>query len=118
MRARLADDVVAEAGAAAAVGDEQAAQHADGRRLAAAVGAEKPADLALRDLEVEPVDHAPRAEALAQPVDVDDELCHRPIRAVLLACAVCTRPLFGRTAIGWPGLIRTACSTEGRASTM
>ena len=114
----VADDVVAEAGAAAAVGHQQAAQHADGRRLAAAVGAEKAADLALRDLEIEPVDHAPRAEALAQPVDVDDEPGHRPIRAVLLACAVCTGPPFGCTPIGWPGLIRAACSKEGRASTM
>ena len=78
----------------------------------------KPQIWPCRDLEVEPVDHAPRAEALAQPVDVDDELGHRPTRAVLLACAVCTRPPFGRTAIGWPGLIRAACVAEGRASTM
>ena len=69
-------------------GVEQAAQHADRRRLAAAVGAEKAADLARRDLEVEAVDHVPRAEALAQLVDVDDEVGHRPTRAVLLACAV------------------------------
>ena len=36
---RLANDVVADALSGAGVGDEQPAQHADGRRLAAAVGA-------------------------------------------------------------------------------
>ena len=50
-RPRLLDDVVAEAGAAARVGREQAAQHADGRGLAAAVGAEEAADLAALDLD-------------------------------------------------------------------
>ena len=56
-RPRLVDDVVAEAGAAAAVGRQQAAQHADGRGLAAAVGAEEAADLAALDLDAEVVDH-------------------------------------------------------------
>ena len=50
-RPRLLDDVVAEAGAAAPVGRQQAAQHADGRGLAAAVGAEEAADLAALDLD-------------------------------------------------------------------
>ncbi len=63
---RLGDDVVAEALARAAVGLEEAAEHADGRRLAAAVGPEKAADLALGDLQVQALDHLEVAEALAQ----------------------------------------------------
>ena len=43
-RRGVAPDVVAEAGAAAGVGREQAAHHADRRRLAAAVGAEEAED--------------------------------------------------------------------------
>ncbi len=62
---RLVDDVVAEALARAAVRLEQAAQHADRRRLAAAVRAEKAADLAFGDLQVEALDHLEVAETLA-----------------------------------------------------
>jgi hypothetical protein len=43
---RFADDVASKAAAAPAIGDEKAAQHTDGGGLAAAVGAEKTADLA------------------------------------------------------------------------
>ncbi len=46
----LADDVIAEARAASLVGTEQAAQHADEGRLAAAVWAEKAANFACRGL--------------------------------------------------------------------
>ena len=53
---RLADDVVAEALTRARVRLEQAAEHADRRRLAAAVRAEKPADLALGDLQAQTFD--------------------------------------------------------------
>src|SRR5262249_43199348 len=42
---RLRADVIAQAGAAALIGCEQPAQHADGRRLARPVGAEKAVDL-------------------------------------------------------------------------
>src|ERR1700731_2488147 len=42
----FADDVASEASAAPAIGDEKAAKHADGGSFAAAVGAEKAADLA------------------------------------------------------------------------
>src|SRR5262249_51483710 len=113
---RLLDDVEAEAGAAAGIGDEQAAQHPDGRGLAAAIGAEKSADLSGRDLEVEPVDHGGGAEAFAQRMDVDDEVRHRAA-CILCACAASTVAA-GRTATGWPGLIITACSGGGRASIM
>jgi hypothetical protein len=112
---RLPDDVEAETGASAGVGDEQAAQHAYGRGLAAAVGAEKPADLAGRDLQVKPVDHASGAEALAQLMDIDDEVRHR---TACCACASRTVVRTGRTAMGWPGLIVAACSGDGRASAM
>ena len=101
---RLADDVVAEAGPRAAVGREQAAQHADGRRLAAAVGAEKAADLAARDLQAQALDHLEVAEALAQIVHVDDEIVHGDAAAS------------GFTVTGWPGLSSVAWSGVGRAS--
>ena len=49
---RLLHDIEAQALARAAVGREQPAEHADRRRLAAAVGAEKAADLALGELQI------------------------------------------------------------------
>ena len=97
-RPRLPDDVVAETGAAAAVGRQQPAQHADGRGLAAAVGAEEAADLAALDLDGEVVDHGARAEALDQAAGIDDR-AHR-----------------GRTSTGWPGL--SVMPAAGQASTM
>ena len=57
---------MSEAGPAAAIGDEKPAQHPDGGGLAAAVGAEKAANLAPADLQGEPVDDLAGAEALAQ----------------------------------------------------
>src|SRR5690606_20090319 len=50
---RIAPDVEAEAGALALVGRQQSAQHADGRRLARSIGAEKAVDGAARYLDVE-----------------------------------------------------------------
>ena len=99
---RLADDVVAEALARAAVGLQKAAQHADGRRLAAAVGAEKAADLALGDLQAQALDHLEVAEALAQARDVDGVVAHGAVE--------------GFTVTGWPGLRSAACAGGGRAS--
>ena len=97
-RPRLLDDVVAEAAAAARIGREQAAQHADGRGLAAAVGAEEAADLAAIDLDRDMVDHGARPEALDQPLGVD----HRAHR--------------GCTSTGWPGW--SAIPSLGQASAM
>ena len=54
----------------AGVGRQQAAEHADGRGLAAAVGAEEAADRAARHLDVEIVDDGLVAEALGQALDV------------------------------------------------
>src|SRR5581483_3121476 len=71
--ARLAQDVEAEARAAARVGIQQSAEHADRRRLAAAVRSEKAADAAACHREIDAVDRADRAEALREPAHVDDE---------------------------------------------
>ena len=54
---RVAQQVHAETGAAAAIRAQQAAQHADRGGLAAAVAAEEAADLAFRHLQRQPVDH-------------------------------------------------------------
>ena len=70
---RVAEDVEAEAGAAAAIRRKQAAQHADRGRLAAAVGAEKAADLAASRPQRQALDDLARAVTLAQIVDVDHE---------------------------------------------
>ena len=69
---RLPDDVEPQAGTIAAVGDQEAAQHADGGGLAAAIGAEKAANLALGDLQAQPLDDFQGAKTLAQIMDVDD----------------------------------------------
>src|SRR6185503_2393290 len=60
-RLALAHQVVAQARTAAAVRREQAADHAQGRGLARAVGAEEAADAALLDAEAQMVDHGARA---------------------------------------------------------
>src|SRR6185369_3104649 len=56
---------------AAAVGSQQAADHAQRRGLARAVGPEEAADAALLDAEADMVDHGALAVALDQVVDVD-----------------------------------------------
>ncbi len=99
-------DVQAQAGAAAAVGRQQTAQHADGGGLAAAVGTEEAADLAGLDLQIQPFHHLARPEALAQIVDVDDQRGHRAAPAAI-----------GLTVTGSPGLSREAWSGRGLAST-
>ena len=94
---RISDDVQPEAGSAAAVRRQQTAEHADRRRLAAAIGAEKAADLACGHLQIEPMNHPTRAKTLLQIAYVDNEFGH------------CPPPLAtGRTSIGWPGLKRAA----------
>ncbi len=103
----FADDVMSKASAAPAIGDEKSAQHPDGGGFAAAVGAEKTADLAPAQLQGEPVDDFAGSEALPQVTDVDGEVRHG-------------EPPFatGRTATGWPGLSTGACCKGGRASTL
>src|SRR5207248_3720464 len=85
-RRRLADDIVPEALAASRVGLEQPAEHADRRRLAAAVRAEEAVDFAAAYLQRKIFHHMLLSEALVQPAHVDRELAH-----------------FSRTSIGWPG---------------
>ena len=96
-----------EAGAAAAVRPDQAAQHADRGRLAAAVGAEKAADLARRHRKRQAVDDLARAVTLVQIVNVDDQFGGHGAGGPT-----------GRTCTGWPGLSRPPAPGGGRASTM
>jgi hypothetical protein len=78
-RGCVAHDVEAEAGARAGIRLEQAAQHADGRGLATAVGAEESAYLALRDLQPQVFHDTPRTKALGKIVNVDDVIGHNAI---------------------------------------
>ena len=89
-----------QAGAAAAVRREQPTQHSDGGGLAAAVGAEKTADAARHDAQVDVVDHGAGAVALHQPPDVDGGRRH---------CK-------GSTSMGRPGR-NCVSGASGRAST-
>src|SRR6202035_1292395 len=70
----LAHDVVAQARAFAAVRGEQSAEHANRRRLAAAVGAEKAENLAAAHAERKVLDHVVLAEMLVDAVHVDDDV--------------------------------------------
>jgi hypothetical protein len=105
---RLLEDVVAQAGAAAAVGREQPAHHADRRGLAAAVGAEEAEDLAARDLHGEIAHHVLIAEVLVQAAHVDGVVAVAVVRAA-----------HGKvTSTGWPGRSLGPSAAAGRASTM
>jgi hypothetical protein len=97
-------DVVAEAGAAARIRGEQAAQHADRGGLAAAIGTQEAEDLARLHAQREIDDHVLVAEALVEPVYVDGR-CGR------VAHCRCTSS-------GWPGWSFTASSGVGCASIM
>ena len=74
---RLAAHVEAEHARPARGGGEQAAEHADGGGLARAVAAQQAEHLAFPHGEAEVVDGGEGAEALDQPVDLDD-VGHRP----------------------------------------
>ena len=91
---RLASGCRSRGRCPAAVGPEQPADHADRRRLAGAVRPEEADDLAFATLEVDVVDDRLVAEALGQPVHVDDRCA---------AAAFMTRPRsVGATSTGWP----------------
>ena len=94
--------VEAEGGAAAFVGREQPAQHADRGGLAAAVRPEKSDDPAARDGEVDVIDHGAPAVALGQAVDLD---CRGGVVH------------FNVTSTGCPGWSLGASAALGRAST-
>src|SRR5690606_37134280 len=96
----LGGDVVADDAAAAAGGVEQAAEHADGRELARAVGAKHAEDLPATHLEGDVADGAQVTEAAAEPLRVDDDLvfqgAHRAwpsssTKAGMPACRRCSR---------------------------
>ena len=70
-RFALRDHIVTEAGAAAGIGAQQPAEHADEGRLAAAVRAEKAVDLAGAHLQIDMIDDGAVAEALRHPAHVD-----------------------------------------------
>src|SRR5262249_54294102 len=74
---RLLADIEAETRALAGIGFEQAAQHPDRGRLAAADRAEKAADLAAPHFDIDGVDDLAAVEALAEPLDVDREVLRR-----------------------------------------
>src|SRR3546814_14743985 len=59
------------------LGPQQAAQHADGRRLAAAIRAEEAVDQAAAHLHREVADDHAAAERLGQAMDVDDDVAGR-----------------------------------------
>ena len=67
----LGADIEAGHGARAAAGAEDAAEHADGGRLARPVRAQEAEDLALLDLEADAIDGHEVAEPLFQVVDHD-----------------------------------------------
>src|SRR5690606_11315787 len=90
--------------ALAAVGRQQSAQHADRRRLAAAVGAEEAEDDAARHLDGEVPDDGLVAEALRQAADADRR------RGAVHRCP-------SATSTGWPTRSASA-PVSGRASTM
>jgi hypothetical protein len=72
----LGDDVVAEHARAAAVGEQQRGEHADGGGLAGAVGPEHAVDRLAGDGEVDAVDRAGGAEGLAEARGLDGERAH------------------------------------------
>ena len=104
----LAHDVVAERRAAARVGREQAAEHADRGGLAAAVGAEKAEDFATPHAQVEAVDDGLAAEAFCQAVHVDDGR---------IGLGGVHGPATRLTSTGWPGCSLAASAAAGKAST-
>src|SRR5271165_1092869 len=99
-------DVVAEAGAAARVRREQAAQHADSRRLAGAVGAEKAVDLPALHLNGEIAHHLPAVEGFGQSLDRNGDVARRQVRRpgiVGWGCGLAHFPASPSLSAAWPG---------------
>ncbi len=99
----LADHVVAEARAGAAIRAQQTAEHANERRLAAAVRPEKAVDFARSHLEVDGIHDRAPVEALRHPAHVDGELRAHGENS---------------TSTGWPGCNFAAVAASNPASTM
>ena len=82
-------------------GFEQAAEHADRRRLAAAVGPEKAADFALATCRLRPSTTLRSPKLLRRSADVDGVVAHG---ARVIDFAVIDFTVIGFTVTGWPGL--------------
>ncbi len=125
---RLRLDVEAQASALAGIRREQPAEHADRRRLAAAVRPEEAEDLAAPHRQREVAHDVVLAEVLVQAPHVDDEVGSafgRPcgthwstfaLRAVF-ALGAALRAHGSVTSTGWPGFSFAASPGEGLAST-
>src|SRR5262245_19660577 len=114
---RLAADVVAEAGAAALVWREQAAQHPDGGGLAGAVGAEKAVDLPALHPHRQVAHDLAAAEGFGQAFDLDGDRGRRRRRARRCTgrrVRHCASP--STTLTGWP--TRRCSGRSDRASIM
>ena len=79
---RVGANIVAKAGSLAGVGRQKPAQHADRRRLAAAVRTQKAEDLAALDANREIVDDGVPIEALGQAAHVDGGVGRRVHRSM------------------------------------
>src|SRR5208337_5248222 len=90
---RVADDIQPETGSAPSIRLDQPAQHPNRRCLAAAVGAEKAADLACRYGEREAIDDLALAVSLMQVTHIDDAISGHELGEGM-----------GRTSMGSPGL--------------
>ena len=123
-RRGLAAQVVSQARAGARVRRQEAAHHADGRRLAAAVGPQEAEDLAARDREGQVDDHVLAAEALVEVVDVDGRLGRAARCVPQLApsrrapCAPRRRAAPGAPSPAGPDAAAPHAPAPGRASTM
>src|SRR4029077_6540544 len=110
----VATNVVAEAPALAAVGCQQAAQHADGRGLAAAIGPKEAVDRAALDLHAEVMHDLAAFEGFRKPANVNRDIgmefrhyAHRFSAIGVLGLR--------KTLTGWP--TRKASGRDGRAWT-
>ena len=101
----LRPDVIAKASAVALIGDEQAAQHANGRRLARAVRPEEPVDFTALHPHRKVTHDLAAIKGFRQPFNVDHDL--RCCRSVGRHCG-CPNA----TLTGWPTRSRSGRSVR------
>ena len=70
----FADHIETQASSLPRIGSEEAAEHSDEGRLAAAVGAEEPVDLALANAQVDLIDDGAAVEALGHTAHIDRQV--------------------------------------------
>ncbi len=95
-------NVEAEATATAGVGRQQAAKHPQKGRLAAAVRAQKPVNLAAPYLHGDVVDDRAATKSLGDALHVNDEVARVHVRYLAARS--------GRTSTGWPTRSSFACA--------